>query len=323
MEITPKDNKEFPLEIHGTPKEGFIKLTEQEPKPEDTVLPAKGAEEAKPPEGGGKDEGVKPTVEPLSMEELIKQHPNLKVRMNIAGQEVVKSVEELSQYHQRYAGQESTRDRQTQEISRLLQETKRDMAELKVIKAKPAEVPVVAPEAGTPEAFVGDIIDPRIKALNDKIDTVVDSMTALNDGLKPQLGEGRKAKAKALLKQNQVRDYSDQDFDANHDNMVSFFERRVGRSLSTDEIATIEPSNWVFAFQEVRNNKPVKAEDPPPIVDPLKAKEEAKRRLLSITPRVGTGAQPVTEGSDLKKAIDTGDFLPIIQKRVKPMLSGG
>lgn len=300
------DPKDFPLPI-----EGMSHLKDEKP-----------SEEKKP------EAETKPQEEVLTLEELKARFPNLKVKYTVAGEEVVEELASPITYKQRFSGLERTAEKKSQELTRLLDEQKRQIAD---IQAKLAEKPKETAEPEDPDdpgVFVDGRVKSALEPVQESLRQLQASIAVLADGIKPQLGARNLEKAKELLKKNGV---PHDDLDSMTDKMVEFFQEKAGRDLNSDEIAQISPSNWSFAYLALKTKgvngekKPEKQPEKTVETGTLEVKRQEKQAQF-LSRETGPVVEKKPEGimvdASVKKLVEEGDWAGVLLKRgVRPMQS--
>jgi len=270
--------KTVPLKIHGI--DAPAPVTEGEP-------PVENGEEV------------------LTIEEFQQKYPNIKLKVPIGGEEVIRTPKEFVDYTQRYQGLERTSERKAQETARLLAEVRQEVQELKTKAA-----PLVEPDdPNNPEHFVKGIVkaevNPEITALKQEIRSLKDS-----------LPDRELNKARNYIKQN---DLDVSDFDNHKEPILDYFAKKIGREIEPKEVDQIPAAAWMQGYSHVKMSTKAKVE-PKAKIEP-----EAKIVVKREGPSGGGGGYPrteVTTNKELEEAQRTGDFSNLIMKRIKPRPEG-
>ncbi|KKL50365.1 hypothetical protein LCGC14_2306230, partial [marine sediment metagenome] len=243
------------------------------------------------------------------------------------------SGEFLLSHFQKTAGLEATYDKKVQEIARATDEIR---GQVKQITSTMAQPNAPTKEEEFDEDSPERMIDTRVKAIvapmEERMSTVLNAVKGLAEGLRPQLGESNKKQAKELLEINNI---DSTEFDTYQDAMVSVMEKKVGRSITTSEMAAISPAHWVSAFNMAKNQRDAKPSTPTKpkeeVKTPLEEKKEKKIATIATAPGGPGGAPPMPVGGNksgktLQEATKSGNwegfnFHEELKKRAKPMSS--
>lgn len=305
------EEKEFPLPIHGM----------SDLKGEGTQAPQSEEEKAQA-------EAEKVKQEEEATAERTKQFLASKYTVPVAGEDRRVSGEFLLSHYQKTAGLEVTYDKKVQEIARANDEMRGQLNQITSTMAQPnAPTKEEEIDPDSPE----HLIDTRVKAIvapiEERMSTVLNAVKGLAEGLRPQIGESNKVKAKELLEINNI---DSTHFDTYHDSMVSVMEKKVGRTITTSEMAAISPAHWVSAFNMAKNQRDAKPSNPTKangeakpkeeVKTPLEQKKENKEKTIATGPSTPTNASALPVGDPLRKAVETKnwegfDFHAEIMKR--------
>lgn len=287
-----KEEKEFPLEIHGM-----------------SNLKDGGAPENQSEEEKAQAEAEKRKLEEGEAAERTKQFLATKHTVKVAGQDVTLTGEEFVNHFQKNAGLEVTNEKRVQELARAIEETKNQVVEMasRATPTAPTKEDELDPDS--PEG----LIDGRVKtALTAAIGPIQEQLTKLTsvfvkqaERLSPQLTIGDRTQAKEILKANGVEQFDD--FDTYHDKMVSFVERRKGREPNSSQ-------EWAQAYLIVRDRGAIPSSELKPKEEEktlLEEKKENKEKLIGTGLSATKISQQQSTGDKLRAAKETknwGDF---------------
>ena len=234
----PEEKKEQPfIEPKGTEGLNFKGFG----KPKEITEEKASAETG---EGGSQDDV-------LTLEEMRKRFPKLKVKMSVAGEEKILSADELGQHYQLTHGRERTIEQRNTESARLQEETRRLHAEALEMrgtagKAKFDEPPADPDDPGVfVDTRVNGVIEskvtPQMEALNRKVD-------ALLEAIEPTIEDSQAKKAKTILASKGISAEVIASFDDYRQARLDGFAEKAGRTLTPREIAGVSGERWAIDF---------------------------------------------------------------------------
>lgn len=233
------------------------------------------------PEKGAEDEGEEIVLSP---EEFAQQFGKVKVRYTVNGEEVVREAPEILKRDQLYSGRERTVETKNSEASRLLEEARRlhsEALEIKKSAGTKADEPPADPD--DPKAFVAGVVK---ETVDPRIDRLEQAIMALVGEVAPALETTRFSQGKKVV-QGYGIDVSD--YDERREEALAVFERRLGRSLTEQEVGKLTPQLWAQAYLVVKAalpKKPKGEEKPKTVVKVVSEEKEG------AGPSGGAPAQP-------------------------------